>query len=224
MPLDNKPTKTGNADSLGSSSVVTIAAVNFQRAEMLLRGTSPLVMHKFAEKIRRAMMAKQEAGSTANKGNGKKRDARDFEREVQAATHYSEEGWIGIPASAFRSALISACRLVGFKMTLAKLSLFVEADGYDGDDAVPLVKLIADKPKAHEMIARTETGVAYPVVRPIWHKWEVKLRLKWDGDQFTPTDVVNLLSRAGQQVGIQEGRPDSKNSAGMGWGTFEVVS
>ena len=35
-------------------------------------------------------------------------------------------------------------------------------------------------------------------------------------------DVTNLLMRVGQQVGIGEGRPDSKNSAGMGWGTFNV--
>ena len=66
--------------------------------------------------------------------------------------------------------------------------------------------------------------VSPPVVLALVVAGAVKLRLKWDGDQFTPTDVVNLLSRAGQQVGIQEGRPDSKNSAGMGWGTFEVVS
>jgi len=34
--------------------------------------------------------------------------------------------------------------------------------------------------------------------------------------------VTNLLSRVGMQVGIGEGRPFSKNSAGMGWGTFEL--
>jgi len=28
--------------------------------------------------------------------------------------------------------------------------------------------------------------------------------------------------RVGQQVGICEGRPDSKNSAGMGWGLFTL--
>lgn len=34
--------------------------------------------------------------------------------------------------------------------------------------------------------------------------------------------MVNLLSRAGLQVGIGEGRPDSKKSAGMGYGLFTV--
>jgi hypothetical protein len=30
------------------------------------------------------------------------------------------------------------------------------------------------------------------------------------------------MHRVGAQVGIGEGRPDSKNSTGMGWGTFEI--
>jgi hypothetical protein len=33
---------------------------------------------------------------------------------------------------------------------------------------------------------------------------------------------VNLLDRAGQQVGIGAGRPFSKKSVGQGWGTFSV--
>lgn len=39
---------------------------------------------------------------------------------------------------------------------------------------------------------------------------------------FSHNDIVNLMMRVGQQVGIGEGRPDSKNSAGMGWGLFDI--
>jgi hypothetical protein len=37
------------------------------------------------------------------------------------------------------------------------------------------------------------------------------------------TDVTNLMQRVGQQVGIGEGRNDSKMSAGMGWGCFTLA-
>jgi hypothetical protein len=47
--------------------------------------------------------------------------------------------------------------------------------------------------------------------------------VRFDADQFTAQDVINLISRVGLQVGICEGRPDSKSSAGCGWGTFRVV-
>jgi hypothetical protein len=33
---------------------------------------------------------------------------------------------------------------------------------------------------------------------------------------------MNLFLRAGLQVGIGEGRPNSPNSFGLGWGRFEV--
>jgi hypothetical protein len=35
--------------------------------------------------------------------------------------------------------------------------------------------------------------------------------------------VTNLMQRVGLQVGIGEGRPDSRESAGLGWGTFAIA-
>ena len=59
-------------------------------------------------------------------------------------------------------------------------------------------------------------------VRPQWLEWGARLRFRYDADQFSASDVVNLISRAGQQVGICEGRPDSSSSTGCGWGVFEI--
>ena len=52
--------------------------------------------------------------------------------------------------------------------------------------------------------------------------WEATVRVKFDADLLTISDIANLLMRAGLQNGIHEGRPASKMSVGMGWGTFEV--
>lgn len=62
---------------------------------------------------------------------------RGEQAEFEAAIHYSSDGWIVIPAPAFRCAMIDACRLVG-----AKISVFIEADGFDADDGTPLVRLM----------------------------------------------------------------------------------
>jgi hypothetical protein len=106
-------------------------------------------------------------------------------------------------------------------MTRAKLSLFVVADGFDKLDGTPLVKITKGKPHYVEHAVRNESGVADIRPRPMWDEgWEAEVRLTWDADQFSTIDVANLLMRVGLQVGIGEGRPDSKNSAGMGWGTF----
>jgi hypothetical protein len=57
----------------------------------------------------------------------------------------------------------------------------------------------------------------------MYKEWAVKLRVRFDTDQFQVGDVINLISRCGLQVGIGAGRPDSKASAGCGFGLFQVV-
>lgn len=198
---------------------IQIPAPRFETLQFHLVGTAPYMQARFSEKARNMMRAKMAEGSVAKKG--KKREARDFQSDYEQAMHRTAEGWAGIPASAFRAAAISACRLVGFKMTMAKLSLFIEADGFDALDGTPLVR-IHGEPEVSEMLVRNATGVADIRVRPLWRKWTCDLRIRYDRDQFTRTDVANLLLRVGTQVGIGEGRPDSKASNGLGFGLFNT--
>lgn len=198
---------------------VTIKPANIQTALFNIRGTAPLVQARFSKKAE--LMAKMALGSTAN--SKRERKARDYEQEMQDAMHISSEGWQGLPAPAFRAAMISACRLVGFKMTLAKLSVFIEHDGIDALDGLPLIKFDGT-PELNTMHTRNATGVVDVRARPMWREWSAKVRIRYDADQFTITDVTNLMQRVGMQVGIGEGRPDSRSSAGLGWGTFELVN
>lgn len=201
---------------------VQIKPANIQQASFRIIGTAPYVQARFSAKAMQAMREKMIAGSQATKSKAKQ--ARNFDDDFEQAKHYSTEGWIGIPASAFRQALISACRLVGFRMTLAKLSVFVNADGFDRIDGIPLIKLIAGDAEYTEMAVRNQTGVADLRVRPMWREWQADVRISYDADQFSLEDVTNLLSRVGLQVGIGEGRPDSRESAGLGWGTFRLAT
>lgn len=198
---------------------VSIKAPQFQTAEFEIIGTAPFVQLRFSEKAKATMRAKMEEGQRNKKG--KAREPRDFASEFEQAMYRLPDGSPGINASSFRNALIRACSLVNFKMTLAKLTVFVEADGFDKYDGTPLVR-IQGTPEHYEAMVRNETGVADIRVRAMWREWSAKLRVKWDAEQFTITDVSNLLMRAGEQVGIGEGRPFSKNSAGMGFGTFTL--
>ena len=199
---------------------VQIKPANIQQAVFKIKGTAPYVQARFSAKAMQAMKEKMLAGSTAK---GKKvREARNFDDDFEQAKHVSEQGWVGIPASSFRQALISACRLVNFRMTLAKLSVFVAADGFDRIDGIPLIKLQAGEPERTEMAVRNATGVADIRVRPMWREWAAEVKVSFDADQFTLQDVTNLMQRVGLQVGIGEGRPDSRDSAGLGWGTFTL--
>jgi hypothetical protein len=198
---------------------VTVSAPNMLMVELFLHGTDPYVQHKFSAKAREMIMATQAAGSTAK--SKKKREPKDFDKVCHEATHYSRDGWIGIPAPAFRNAMISACRLVGFKMTLAKLAITIKADGYDRDEGSPLVQIFG-KWRRHDAAARNDNGSVDIRSRPMWENWMAKLVVRYDADTFTAQDVANLVLRVGMQVGVGEGRNDSKKSAGIGWGAFEL--
>jgi hypothetical protein len=202
-----------------TTSVVSISAPRIETASFRLVGTSPLVQARFSAKAKQMMMDKMAAGPTSK---GKKvRDARNFDQDCRDAMHVGVDGRAGVPAGAFRNAMISACRLVGFKMTLAKLSVFVQADTFDSVDGVPLVHLNGDWERL-DMHTRNATGVVDIRVRPMWREWWIDLRVQFDAEQFTLTDVSNLLMRAGVQVGIGEGRHDSKSSTGLGFGCFRI--
>lgn len=198
---------------------VTIPAPKLTVAEFVLRGVAPYVQCRFSQKAIEQIRATQAAGTTAK--SKKAREPKDFDALYEGSKHKMKDGSCGIPAGAFRQAMISACRLIGFKMTLAKLAVFVEADGFDVVDGTPLVRIDGD-PEHHEMMGRNANGTVDLRVRAMWREWSCKLRVKFDADVFTLGDVSNLLSRVGQQVGIGEGRPDSKNSAGLGWGLFSI--
>ena len=200
--------------------VVTISPPKFERIGLRLVGTAPYMQARFSAKAMQAMKSKMEAGPTARKGGRK--DARDFDDDFRAAQHIAADGWNGVPAAALRNACIDVCRMVGFKMTHAKMSIFVEADGFDKVDGTPLVRLDAREPERVDMATRNATGVADIRVRPMWREWALNVVIRFDADQFTTSDVVNLISRAGEQVGIGEGRPFSKSSNGLGFGTFAV--
>lgn len=199
---------------------VTVKPPNFRRAVFKITGLTPLVIHRFSAKIRREMLQKQMEGKSAS--SKKKREPQNVEESYRQARYISPKGWDGFHAGSIRNAMISACRLVNFKMTLAKLSVFVEEDGWDAEEPhIPIIRIYGE-PEKLETICRVETGQPYVSIRAKYMPWHANVKIRWDADQFSLEDVTNLLTRVGLQVGICEGRPDSRNSPGQGWGLFEV--
>lgn len=211
-------TMTAKANSTVAPSVV-IKAPNLQTARFHIEGTAPFVQLAFGQKAKGMLEGMMEGKSAKSK---KVRDARNIEREFENALHRSKEGWIGIPAAAFRAAMVSACRLVNFKMTLAKMSVFVKHDGIDRNDGQPLIKLKGE-PVAKDSRVINANGSVDIRIRGFFEEWSAIVNVTFDADQFSLQDVTNLMHRAGAQVGVGEGRPDSKRSTGMGWGTFAIA-
>lgn len=220
-------TTTQNVDALKTAEIkapVKVDKPQMQVATFRIRGTAPLVVHRFSHKKKMEMLTKMEKGSAGEAKKKKVHAALDKEREFNDARYISPDGWDGFNVAAIRNALIDVCRVCDIKMTLAKMSVFVEPDGRDAKEPqYGLVRILNSKPRLQEDVARVETGQPYVTIRPAYDDWEADLKIKFDTRQFSLDDIGNLLTRVGLQVGLCEGRPFSKNSAGMGWGTFELV-
>jgi hypothetical protein len=201
--------------------IAVVHPANILRATFEIRGTAPLVQNRFSKKGE--LMKAMSTPMAAKKGKAA-REPRDYDRDFQQAQHFSIAGWVGIPCPAFRAAMIDACRTVGLVMTKAKMSVFVLPDGFDRDEGTPLVRINAPAPERTEMLVRNDNGGADIRIRPMWREWGAAVTVEFDADMITAESVVNLLDRAGRQVGVGEGRPFSKNSVGQGWGTFTVVT
>jgi len=209
-------------DQIVASKTAIITPPRMNMLTITIQGTSPLLIAKFSAKAQNKIKADQEAGAAAK--TRKKRDARNFEEDCAASRHISAEGWDGINASAFRNALIDACRAAGFVMTKAKLAVFCVAEGYDREDAAPLVRIIGDEPEMTIIPCRNSNGSMDLRARPRWNEWKMNVTLRHDLDILSQDDIINLMLRVGLQVGVGEGRPYGREGNGMGMGLFEIVS
>lgn len=185
-------------------------------------GESPLKILRFSQKSRDDIMATQKAGTQAT--TKKKRAPKDFEQNYEAAKYvckHGKETWLGLNATGIRNGCIETCRVAGFTMTRAKMSVFCVADGYDIFDSTPLVRIYGEPEMCIDNV-RNDNGSVDLRARCMFKEWKMSPRIRFDEDQFSPSDIINLMIRMGQQNGLGEGRPNSRDGNGTGNGLFCV--
>ena len=202
--------------------IIEIKAPNFKGMDIPLIGTAPYVTNNMSDGSREAMKKGME-GKKVDKKAKSERPAKDFKADYEGSIHRDRDaGWIGIPAAAFRAALIRACGGVGIEMTRGKQAFFIEADGTDRDGK-PLVRIMKGEPAYFEALVKNSNGGSDLRARARFDiGWEALLRISYDADVYTETAVANLTLRAGVTVGVGAGRPFSSASAGCGWGPFTI--
>jgi hypothetical protein len=199
---------------------IIITPPKLATATVTIIGKAPYLQNRFSSDNRDKMMEAQKAGSAAKKTR-KAKAPKDFEKVYRGSMHVSQDGWHGIPCTALRNAMIDACRLTEMDMVRAKMCIFIVEQGLDKENLEPLVK-IDGKPQMHIERVKVGMGSTDLAARAMFVKWSSTFEITWDDDVFHAQDIMNLLSRAGWQVGIGAGRPFSKMSGGTGKGTFEV--
>jgi len=203
-----------------------VLAPNFRALTLTLNSTSPgLIVHRFAEKAKKEMLDKMMATSRVKKKRAPKDPQAEFIGSLYLLDKKGErydataipkkltpEMRYGFPANGFKKAMVSACRVTeGLSMAEAKQLFFVVGDVGD------LIEIKSKKmPQMAEDVVRVSmsTDIRY---RGWFPEWTAGLRIEYDADRVTTEDIVNLLRKAGMQVGIGERRPEKEGNTYGRW-------
>lgn len=206
-------------------SILTLPNERLQETLVLIVSDAVLVMGKFQKKMRDRMRDKQQGKAT------EPRTAKIPEEEARGACHMFEDGsGYGLPAAAFKAALVESSRFVAagkdkvINMTYLKGAIRIMADGPE-DTGMPLVRIMVqgDGYKIREDFVRNDSGVADIRYRPQFDSWSSLLRIAHPPN-ITRAQVLQLVRAAGRFNGIGEWRPMSKESKSGSWGTWRLAT
>lgn len=224
---------------------------NYQVLTIFVRGTAPLSICKFSKKARAqiaALHAKKKAKKLAKelnkelaKDTGYDAELEELYEEVEYeddpmtamndARHISEDGWDGISAAAFRTAMfenIGVMNNTGIQIKRVKLAAHIIPDGFDAEDGTPLVRIRGNEPELWEggvKIGDWRNKIASIRYRPRWRRWELRIRILFDADLISAKFLIEMIRRVGINSGLGEGRDGTvyNTSGGMGYGTYQLV-
>ena len=191
---------------------VEIKKLNIQIAKVPVVGETELIMHRWDQKTKEMILAKQ-MGETVIKRK------KDPQADYEATMYRLDDGGYGFPAAGFKGAIVGGCRMFdGLHMTVAKVNLFV--NGEMNSHGENLIRINAE-PHMREDMVRLETKVADIRYRAGFWPWSAVLEIQFNADIITPDNLVNLVNAAGMS-GVGEWRPSAPKSSTGEFGRFRL--
>jgi hypothetical protein len=217
LATKNRIAQNGHAPAPTKAERVELKPIDIRTFKLPIKGTSPLIVHKFSEKAKKQIEDKQQ-----KKAKGAK-EARDPKSEYLAACYVmpdspkagEKKAKYGVPASGLKNCAVSACKFVdGMPMTYARGAFHVI------EDAGGLVEIAFDEMRMREDTVRLcgPGGALDMRYRPEFLGWSLVMTIRYNAAAISPEQIVNLFNIAGFSVGLCEWRPERDGAYGM----FEV--
>lgn len=174
-------------------------------------GLTDVIPHQWSQKALRLMREKQ-FGMVAQK-----REAKNPEEEAEAAMYRLEDGRAGMPGTAFKAAMVAACRFFeGLPMTEGRLMVYVQ--GHGPQQLVPL----AGAEMMREDTPRNATGVVDLRYRTaVLAPWTAELTITFPPRLISESSILALADASGR-VGVGDWRPGSPKSNSGTYGTYRI--
>lgn len=216
--------------------IIEIKPVEIKTAIIRIKGTSPLIMHKWSEKAKKMILDKQ-TKATKTKGHELKIPVADFissaywiteepvgnsDEECEAAFAEAVKNgarW-GFPVTAIKQATIMAASRndIDIKTTTLRGCFFIKGEGPD-----MLAEVKGCIPTMREDMVRVG-GISKTADirhRAQFDNWYMDLEIQYNiNGPVTLEQIVNLINLGGFTCGIGEWRPEKDGS----FGTYRVES
>jgi len=173
------------------AAVLSIPAMKLAVFELVLKGVSPLVTHKFSAQSQKAIEDKQQQKP------GMKKAAKDPDAEFRGGMHEvpGRPGVYGFPASGFKKAAVAACQ---YTEDLQRRSGYVRGAFHVLGDIVPIVdknnRPVVPVVNTANVRVGGMTKVADVRYRPEFRGWYVKLRIRYNESAISPAQIANLYN------------------------------
>lgn len=179
---------------------VIIKEFNIREISIPIHGITPLIVnHKPIELIDKLLAKSTKAASAG-------REPQDIDKEYNQSKYISKDGWEGIPASAFKSAMIRAAKLCGMVMIDTATSISIVADCNE----TQLIHIEGESEMLLEAIPLKPSGMLVSS-RAIYKEWSAILTVRYNAGMISMEQVCQLIQAAGFGVGIGAKRPEKTN-------------
>ena len=190
---------------------VSVGGISIKTFKITLRGTSPLICHKFSDRMQDAMLAKQM--KTAERKVG--REAKNPQRDYEESLYVLKDGRYGFPISGFKNAAVDACSfMAGMKKTVMRGAFHI----IDEHEGMTVIKGTPHMRKDNVRIGMGTADIRYRGEFPTG--WETTFNIRYNANAVSMAQIAQLFNVAGFGVGVGDWRPQKDGS----YGQFEVAS
>lgn len=191
---------------------ITLEKIAREVAEIEIKGTAPLIVHRWSEKAKQMMLDAQQGRKTP-------KTVKDPQADYESSMYRFVDGRHGFPVMAFKAATVKGGgRVFGKRVKMTELrqvfTFLPDGIGVDGTQ----LALIQGEPTLREDMVRVGMGTADIRYRAEYRDWSAKLRIEYVPSVIDLGSVVALVD-AGGTNGVGEWRPEKSGS----YGTYEVV-
>lgn len=187
--------------------IIELPRLNVKRIQLTLIGDSSLIVHRWSDKARGMMLAKQmKQAKQAKEAKSPEVDFQESLYLLPPEAQWGQQTGYGFPAVAFKAAAVDACSHVdGITKVEARGAFHIEGEMVE----------IEGEPTPREDMVRIGMGTADIRYRGEFKTWRATLRVRYNANVLSPEQIVNLFNVAGFGIGVGEWRPQRDGSFGM---------